>query len=188
MSITSRKVEKRIQFKKIRSDSMPRAEARIFEQVSNALQLKIESQKLFGHLGLYWPLANEVDLRPLKDFLKIPLALPASFKDGHLSYHPWTTKPLIKDSNNIPAPLDNRVLNPRELGLLLIPAIAMDLNGYRLGYGGGFFDRLRTNKEWGSIPAFGVLPQACISLELLPREVWDIPLHGWMTEKGLTNI
>ena len=88
----------------------------------------------------------------------------------------------------IPAPLDEAILDADAIGLLLIPALAMDQRGIRLGYGGGFFDRLRSDLTWRKIPAFAVVPQACISTELLPRDSWDVPLDGWISERGVARV
>ena len=68
--------------------------------------------------------------------------------------------------------------------LLLVPALAIDRTGIRLGYGGGYYDRLRADPTWASVPAWVVLPSACISSEPLPRDAWDVPFTGWITEHG----
>tara|TARA_B100001964_G_C13986605_1_gene488689 strand:- start:169 stop:732 length:564 start_codon:yes stop_codon:yes gene_type:complete len=180
------KAKSRSHFKALRSQQLPVVETSIVQQVAKTLQLKYA--KLQGHLGIYWPITGEVDLRALQTTLKSPLALPASKADGSLSYHPWRSTPLQNDACMIPAPLNEPVLEASEIGLLLIPALAMDQLGVRLGYGGGFYDRLRGDLTWRKIPALAVLPQACISTELLPRDHWDVPLDGWITEAGITRV
>ena len=112
------------------------------------------------------------------------MALPASQEEGRLYYHPWKDKPLIKDFYGIPAPLNEPILKAKDMSVLLVPALAIDQTGNRLGYGGGFFDRLRSNKKWGSIPSLVVLPKICISQAPLPRDSWDIPFNGWINEEG----
>ena len=71
-----------------------------------------------------------------------------------------------------------------QLGLLLIPALACDGAGIRLGYGGGWYDRLRADPTWAQVPALAVLPRGC-RVERLPRDPWDVPLQGWIDEDGL---
>ena len=71
-----------------------------------------------------------------------------------------------------------------ELALLLLPALAVDRNGMRLGYGGGCYDRLLSQPGWSTLPTFAVLPEACVHPTLLPAEPWDQPLDGWITEQG----
>jgi 5-formyltetrahydrofolate cyclo-ligase len=70
------------------------------------------------------------------------------------------------------------------LGLLLAPALAFDQRGFRLGYGGGWFDRLRSDPRWGAIPALAVLPAACLAATL-PVDTWDVPFQGWLDEQGI---
>ena len=79
-------------------------------------------------------------------------------------------------------------LKPNQIRLLLVPALAIDHNGTRLGYGGGCFDRLRSNPSWKEIEALAVLPSVCISSSLLPEEKWDIPFDGWINEKEVFKI
>ena len=182
------KAKLRRQFKALRAQQLPEVQDTIIQQVVNTIQGYLKAGKLRGHIGVYWPLSGEVDLRELKLNLKLPLALPVSGEDGSLSYHPWTLTPLRKDACMIPAPLDEAILDSDAIGLLLIPALAMDQRGIRLGYGGGFFDRFRSNLAWRKVRALAVLPQACISTELLPRDSWDVPLDGWISERGVTKV
>ncbi len=169
---------------KIRQKALPLVEEAIIQGVNKEIEKLLSIKKLQGYLGLYWPLKNEIDLRDLKVNYKIPIALPASNKEGHLTYHPWENSPLKKDFHGIPAPLDQPILKAKDLGLLIVPALAIDQDGYRLGYGGGFFDRLRAKADWHSIPAVVVLPKACVSQDSLPKDSWDIPFDGWINEDG----
>lgn len=146
-------------------------------------------------LGLYWPLPGEVDLRVLRTLLPGRVALPAithstGDRESQLVYRPWRDgEALAPDGCGIPAPvagigeLEAGELAPDALGLLLIPALACDATGIRLGYGGGWYDRLRANPTWGQVPALAVLPQGC-RVEQLPHDPWDVPLQGWLDENG----
>lgn len=139
-------------------------------------------------LGLYWPVGHEPDLRPLADLLPAPwrhhLALPA-IRGDHLLYLPWQPgDPLSADGSGIPAPTAGLPLEPAQLGLLLVPALAVDHSGVRLGSGGGWYDRLRSDPRWRAVPALVVLPAACV-VPRLPRDPWDVPFPGWLAETGL---
>ena len=83
---------------------------------------------------------------------------------------------------DVPAP---EVLAPEALGLLLVPALAIDQAGIRLGSGGGWYDRLRADPAWRAVPALAVLPAACVCAQL-PRDKWDVPFAGWLDERGVT--
>ncbi len=133
-------------------------------------------------LGVYWPLAGEIDLLALAE--RRPVALPA-IHDQRLVYRPWQPgQPLQPDACGIPAPAaEAGELEAEQLGLLLVPALAIDPSGLRLGYGGGWYDRLRAAPRWRRLPALAVLPAACCAASL-PRDPWDVPLAGWISEQG----
>jgi 5-formyltetrahydrofolate cyclo-ligase len=154
-------------------------------------------------LGLYWPLAGEADLRGcLQHNLPSPaslspaplttwsLALPAIASTAEdprlgLRYRPWRPgDPLAADHCGIAAPLDCSPLPATAMAALLLPCLALDSRGLRLGYGGGWFDRLRAQPSWRAVPALGVLPAACLA-PALPQDPWDVPLDGWIDENGL---
>ena len=171
-------------FQRIRTQVMPEVEKEIIRKATKQIHKLLSSGKLNGYLGLYWPLNSEVDLLCLKEHFKLPIALPASREEGGITYHPWGNSSLRKDFHGIPAPLDQPKLDAKEISLLLVPGLAIDRNGYRLGYGGGFFDRLRAQSNWRAIPALVVLPKACFSEKPLPKDSWDIPFNGWINEDG----
>jgi len=77
-----------------------------------------------------------------------------------------------------------QLLSAEQLALLLVPALAIDRGGVRLGSGGGWYDRLRREPAWRAVPALVVLPAACVS-ERLPADPWDVPFDGWLDELGL---
>ena len=154
------------------------------------------------HLGLYWPLPGEPDLRALAP--EHPwLALPAvTGEPPRLLYRRWRPgAPLAPDRYGIPAPpgparhgaieadaAAETELPAGKLGLLLVPALAFDpVSGIRLGYGGGWYDRLRADPTWRAVPALAVLPSAGLCPGL-PREPWDGPFQGWLDEHGVHSI
>jgi 5-formyltetrahydrofolate cyclo-ligase len=82
--------------------------------------------------------------------------------------------------------LASPLLTPDLVDLILVPAVAMDARGYRLGYGGGYYDRLRSNPQWRKIPTIGIVFDVSY-VEALPIEAWDLPLDAVCTELGLTR-
>jgi 5-formyltetrahydrofolate cyclo-ligase len=144
-----------------------------------------------SRLGLYWPVGHEPDWRPLlerwPEALRQRLALPVVRCEGgvgRLTYGAWhPADPLRADGCGIPAPVAAAPLEAHELALLLVPALAIDQRGIRLGSGGGWYDRLRADPAWQQVPALAVLPAACLAPSL-PADPWDVPFTGWLDESG----
>lgn len=68
--------------------------------------------------------------------------------------------------------------------LVVLPGLAFDANGGRLGYGGGYYDRLSASGALEGARLVGF----CFSLQLVPKvpvAAWDIPVHGLCTEERL---
>lgn len=97
-----------------------------------------------GHLvGFYWPFKGEYDPRPLVRELHaadVALALPVVVaKAQPLIFRPWQPGTVMaRGVWDIPVPAGG---DPVEPDTLLVPLVGFDAAGYRLGYGGGFYDR-----------------------------------------------
>ena len=177
----------RFEYRRVRAELMPSLNASLLQSVLAHLKAQDVSPR-HGAIGITWPLPGEPDLRLLAELQPAVLALPATAKDYSVTYHHWKDAPspteLRADAFSIPAPLSSPALKPAEIALLLIPALAVDQHGIRLGYGGGCYDRLLSQPGWSTLPTFAVLPEACLHPTLLPAEPWDRPLDGWITERG----
>ncbi|BFM38323.1 5-formyltetrahydrofolate cyclo-ligase [Synechocystis sp. LKSZ1] len=104
----------------------------------------------------------------------------------HLTWHRWQPgEPLQQGAYGILEPLaEADLILPSTVDLLLIPALAVDDRGYRLGYGGGYYDRLLAQPDWHKIRTLGVL-FASARVPHLPTDPWDIPLTVLVTEEGI---
>ncbi len=184
MKVKELKNLKRKEYLSIRSKVSRNTGKLIKLQVIDFLKRIEFNNKRKGYLGIYWPLAGEIDLRDLKVDFPNNIALPVCINKNEMLYHSWGESPLQEDHAGIPAPIHESPLKPELLELLLVPAIAIDKGGFRLGYGGGYFDLLRSSSDWRKVPALVITPQICVSKNDLPREEWDIPFDGWITEQG----
>ena len=187
--IKSIKEIKRKEYNLIRNSNSSLIHEQIKFNVKSSLNILLNKYHVEGKfIGLYWPLKGEVDIRFIKEINNQKVALPSSSRTKGISYHHWSNNKLEMDSNSIPAPTEENAINPNDISILFVPAIAIDQKGYRLGYGGGYFDRLRQRDLWFSIPSFVVISNNCISKKPLPRDRWDLPFNGWISETGLHQI
>ena len=107
--------------------------------------------------------------------------------EKRLDWHVWSSQaafPLQVGAYGIPEPHpDAPTLEPEQVDLILVPAIACDRQGYRLGYGGGFYDRLLSQPAWARKPTVGIVFDFA-RLPSLPQDSWDQPLQAVCTEAG----
>ncbi len=99
-------------------------------------------------------------------------------------YQTMSVKQLEKGFMGIPEPKENPQLcyhfNTNEDTLVIVPGIAFDMAGFRLGYGKGFYDKFLSNKRQLSTMA---LAFACQIVEELPSEPHDIKMDKIVTEE-----
>jgi len=81
---------------------------------------------------------------------------------------------LIRSSFGVFEPVSQSV-NKDCLDLIIVPALMLDENGYRLGYGGGYYDRFLSGLK-NKIHTISVIPQ-CLLVKSLPVEAFDIPVN-----------
>ena len=106
-----------------------------------------------------------------------------------LIWHLWQFgDPLETGSYGIKEPLANAPqLNYSDVDLILVPAVACDRLGYRLGYGGGFYDRMLGFPEWQNVPKIGIIFHFAF-LPNLPIDSWDQPLNYICTENEFFKV
>lgn len=138
-------------------------------------------------LAFYWPMQDEPDLRTtiaawLAHDTRHRAALPViDDARGPLAFHRWTpAAPMRAGRYGIAVPATAEPLTPT---LLLIPCVGFDACGYRLGYGGGFYDR--TLAAAAPRPrTLGIAFDGC-RVAALPHEAHDLPLDRILTEAGV---
>ena len=136
----------------------------------------------------YMPMRTEVDLRSLlKNFPEkhwsLPRLLPG--ERGRMVFHPYDPDRLIRHPFGMvePAP-DSPQISPDEIELVLAPGLAFDRSGWRLGYGGGYFDRFLTRFSGVSV---GVVFRALL-LNTIPHGKFDVPMDWLVSEGGFIKI
>jgi 5-formyltetrahydrofolate cyclo-ligase len=98
-----------------------------------------------------------------------------------LSFHAWYPGcPMEEDAYQIPKPKGTEIITPT---LLFVPCVGFSNNGYRLGYGGGFYDR--TLAQLRPQPYTVGLGYAVGLVDDLEPEPHDVPLDAILTDEGV---
>jgi 5-formyltetrahydrofolate cyclo-ligase len=136
----------------------------------------------------YMPIRSEVDLRslftgfPEKHWL-LPRILPG--ENGRMVFHSYDPEHLTPHPFGMaePAPYLPQI-PPTEIQLVLAPGLAFDRSGWRLGYGGGFYDRFLQNCKGTSV---GVVFQSLL-LDSIPHGEYDVPVGWLVSQDGLIKV
>ena len=183
--------EIRQQVRHLRRAMTDEQQAQAAEQLAE-LALNYAPVTAARNIALFLSVDGELNTRPLiarlwhlKKAVYLPVLHP--FSPGNLlflRYSPDT--PLIPNKLRIPEPpLDIRQLSTLDqLDLMLVPLVAFDQHGQRLGMGGGFYDRTLQNwRQHGFLPVG--LAHDCQQVDSLPVAEWDVPLPAVMTPSKL---
>jgi 5-formyltetrahydrofolate cyclo-ligase len=158
-------------------------------QASRTICKRIQEWGIFQRADViqtYMPMRSEVDLTPL---LGIPphknWVIPRILPEGRMVFQRYDPERLIRHPYGMlePAP-DLPIVVPGSIDLALVPGLAFDRHGWRLGYGGGFFDRFLRDFKGTSL---GVTFEALL-LDSLPHDAYDIPIMYVVTEMGLIVV
>lgn len=149
-------------------------------------------------VAFYYPHDGEIDPRP---------AIEHAWRMGKQCFLPVINHPNLPlrfarylrqqrtrlNRFGIPEPVVRRrdLLAAHNLQLILVPLIAFDANGGRLGMGAGFYDRtlafLRIRKYWHSPMVIG-LAHSFQQIDNVPQDSWDVSLGGIVTEKAFLAV
>jgi 5-formyltetrahydrofolate cyclo-ligase len=155
-----------------------------FAQVMTRLLTETLVLRADDCVGFYWPIRGEIDLRGAVTALckqQARAALPeVTGRDDPLRFRPWTLDCALRLGTwDIPIPDTPEIVQPT---VLLIPCVAVDQHGYRLGYGGGFYDR--TLQRARPRPLSIGISLASAILPTIHPQPHDIALDAVLTEHG----
>lgn len=152
------------------------------KQIATVLESLLRGSK--GPISFFFPYKGEPDLRPLMRHLVeigLSLALPAvPVKQQPMVFHPWTPGCKMRPGIlNIPIPATDELVIP---AIFLAPVVGFDPRGFRLGYGGGYFDRTLAHLP-GDWQAIGI-GFDCQEIPTIHPQSHDIPMNMIVTQSG----
>jgi len=108
-----------------------------FKKILKKLNLKKEI-----NIGGYYPINSEIGCLDILEKLErnnFKISLPITSKKNNMNFFEWSFNDSLKVSNlGIPEPIARKKVYP---DVLIVPLVGFDKNKFRLGYGGGFYDR-----------------------------------------------
>ncbi|MBL7004068.1 MAG: 5-formyltetrahydrofolate cyclo-ligase, partial [Gammaproteobacteria bacterium] len=157
---------------------------------------KFFSLKSYSKIALYLPSDGEISPLPLlhnKIVKNINFYLPILSKLAFQGlkfgvYHPNSILAPNKFSINEPVVHNKTLKSAEQLDVILLPLVAFDAQGNRMGMGGGYYDRalqIRKTREGWRKPLLIGLAHDVQQSQLIENNAWDIPLDAIATESGL---
>jgi len=140
-----------------------------------------------GPLSGYLPIRSEIDPRPVMARHGAPVGVPVILGPGQaLVFHRWHEgAALVPGPYGAMVPERGEVIVPE---VVIVPLLAFDAAGYRLGYGGGFYDRtLSALRARGPVRAIG-FAYGVQEVQAVCRDRFDERLDAIVTEDGLRRF
>jgi 5-formyltetrahydrofolate cyclo-ligase len=160
------------------------------QRASEAISARLEAWDIYQRSEViltYMPMRGEVDLRslftrqPEKRWI-LPRIIPA--ENHRMAFHPYDPARLVIHSYGMAEPASSLPeIKPTEIQLVLVPGLAYDRSGWRLGYGGGYYDRFLKTFEGLSV---GITYQTLL-LDSIPHHAHDVPMLWIATEQELIH-
>lgn len=147
---------------------------------------KQDFYKFSENILSFYPAKNEIDLRPLYQDSSKKWYLPrVEMSSKSLIIHKYNYNDiLVKNNYGIPEPPESsEFIDPYKIDIAIIPALMVDKNGYRLGYGAGFYDRFISGLRKDCLKIVPVPEE--LFVKTLPHDSWDIPVDKVITQDDL---
>lgn len=139
----------------------------------------------------FWPMRSEVDVRPLMEALRdrgARICLPAILSKTEMVFREMVPgAPLVDMGFQTFGPAEDApVVDPL---VMLVPLVAFDHRGHRIGYGGGYYDRaIEKLVNKGISPRLIGIAFDCQQVDFVPDEPHDVTLPEIITESGLRRF
>ena len=140
-------------------------------------------------VAAYWPVRHEIDVRPLMEALaaaghEVLLPVVPEDEGAPLLFRPWRPGlALVPGAHGIPVPPPE--LAPRRPRVVIVPLLAFDRRGHRLGQGGGHYDRtLAALRAHAPLIAVGAAFSGQ-EIDAVPAQPHDQPLDWIVTDRAV---
>jgi 5-formyltetrahydrofolate cyclo-ligase len=168
--------------------------AQVAQYSNAALDLLMQSREFrtSRRIGIYFPIRNELSPLNLTTAMAcrgkkiyLPVIMPMRFQP--LLFAPFASN-MVVNRYGIPEPMvaANARISVKALDLLLVPLLAYDNHGARVGFGAGYYDRtlafLKYRRHWCKPRLIG-LAYSFQHCAVLPKDSWDVRLPKIITEK-----
>lgn len=171
----------------------PLAGDRLAERTAESLDARLAWPAPDALIAGYWPIQSEINPFPLMQVFEARgygLALPCLVPDGHtfrMIFRRFSLgDALVSGPFDIQQPSDaaDEILPD----VMFLPLLAFDEQGWRLGYGGGYYDRVLARlRATRTVRAYGIAFSGQ-QLAEIPFEVHDQPLDGIFTDLGVITL
>ena len=179
---------------KARRAALPATERIRCAQAVGHYLLSQQSLQQSAHVAGYWAVAGELPLNAVASHVAATATylLPKLGPEGALRFARWSPKvELAPNRYGIPEPCIDLAdcLPPDQLDMVLIPLLAFDPRGNRIGSGGGWYDRTFAYRlQRGPCkPLLVGIAYAFQQLDTITPEPWDVPLDAVVTERGIVR-
>lgn len=184
------KKELREHFLTLRGQIPANEKSALDKRICDALYELDEIQKS-KYILAYAPFRNEIDLYPLFDMLYRDgkkLAFPKCEKNGIMNFFFCEPSSLSKQAYGIlePTDLSHKFCGEEENCVCILPCLAATRDGYRLGYGGGFYDRFLEKHNVKKITA--VYSKFILNEDRFVIDAFDIPADVIITEEEVIRL
>ena len=165
-------------------------------QAANAVLTHALSRSWFAsgtRVAAYWAAGSELSLKPLLAVLLargVFVYLPHVGSDGNmqfLRYHGEASLALGKHGIFAPVFDADHLSSASNLDLILLPLLAFDMRGHRLGQGGGYYDRYLQTLDAATPLRVGIAFHFQ-KVDCVPAEPFDEVLHAVITERGVMGF
>jgi len=176
-----------------------RKQLSFFQQQHAARKLSVllkkqRALKKAMNIGLYFPCDGEISplyymqQHPRQHFFLPVIMHRVSKKIAFARFS--SIKQLQNNYLNIPEPRKNTSkVSVQSLDVLLIPLTAFDVDGHRIGMGGGIYDRLLSHRRLKvRAPRYIGLSHSCQQVDRIETDAWDIPMSAIATDQKLFAI